>query len=272
VLLDGLDVIDGFGADERSVDGRGQVLAPWPNRLSEGSYRYGEHDCQAPLNEVARNDAIHGLVRWLDWSLVAQSPDSVNLSCSLRPQPGYEWQLDLDVTYTVSGDGLTVALRAVNVDHEQAPFGAGFHPYVTLDTGSVDRLALTVPAAGWLDPAGSARLAPVTATAWDFTRSRPIGPTQLDTAFGDLVRDPHGRAVARVEDPLTGRSVHLWVDEAYRYLMVYTADLVQSPERRRTSVAIEPMTCPPDAFRTGTDLIELRPGETWRGVWGIRAG
>ena len=29
----GMDVIDGFGADERSIDGRGQVLAPWPNRL-----------------------------------------------------------------------------------------------------------------------------------------------------------------------------------------------------------------------------------------------
>ena len=71
-------------------------------------------------------------------------------------------------------------------------------------------------------------------------------------------------------DPVTGRSVHLWVDEGYRYLMLYTADSVQLLERRRTSVAIEPMSCPPDAFRTGTDLIELAPGNSWRGVWGIR--
>ena len=271
LVLDGLDVIDGFEPDQRSVDGRGQVLAPWPNRLTDGSYRYGTRDCQAPLNEVDRHDAIHGLVRWLDWSLVAEGPSSVNLSCALRPQPGYEWQLDLDVTYTVDDDGLTVTLRAVNVDQETAPFGAGFHPYLTLNTDSVDRLTLSVPAAEQLDPAGTGRTVQVLATAWDFTRPRPIGPMRLDTAFGNLVRDRDSRAVAGLEDPITGRSVHLWVDEAYRYLMVYTADQVQPPHRRRTSVAIEPMTCPPDAFRTGTDLIELRPGEAWRGAWGIRA-
>ena len=53
--------------------------------------------------------------------------------------------------------------------------------------------------------------------------------------------------------------------------MVYTADQVERPERRRAAVAIEPMTCPPDALRTGSDLIELGPGESWRGVWGLRA-
>ena len=52
--------------------------------------------------------------------------------------------------------------------------------------------------------------------------------------------------------------------------MVYTADQVTRPERRRTAVAIEPMTCPPDALRTGVDLIELRPGASWRGTWGLR--
>jgi hypothetical protein len=47
--------------------------------------------------------------------------------------------------------------------------------------------------------------------------------------------------------------------------MVYTADGVARPERRRAAVAVEPMTCPPDAFRTGVDLIELEPGESWQG-------
>ena len=131
--VDGLDVIDGFGADERSVDGRGQVLAPWPNRLTDGSYRYGRRDCQAPLNEVDRHDAIHGLVRWLDWSLVAQGPSSVTLSCALRPQPGYEWQLDLEVTYALDGDGLTVTLH--RGQHRQR-------------TGSVRRRA-SIPTSRW---------------------------------------------------------------------------------------------------------------------------
>lgn len=270
--VDGEDVVDGFGAGERATDGRGQVLAPWPNRLAEGRYRYGGRDCQAPINEPSRNDAIHGLVRWLDWSPVAHDARSVTLSCAVRPQPAYEWQLDLEVTYGLDDAGLTVTLRAVNAGNERAPLGVGFHPYLTLGTTSVDGLRLTVPAASYLRPDGAAgppTTAPVEATPFDFTRPRGIGTTQIDTCFGELVRGEDGRAVARLHDPDSGRSVQLWVDDAYRYLMVYTADEVGRPDRRRTAVAVEPMTCPPDAFRSGTDVIELNPGESWRGSWGL---
>lgn len=186
----GLDVIDGFGVDERATDGRGQVLAPWPNRLTDGRYRYGDRDCQAPLNEVARHTAIHGLVRWLDWSLVAHDPTSVTLSCAVRPQPGYEWQLDLEVTYALSQAGLIVTFQAVNAGREPAPFGVGFHPYLTLGTAPIDGLTLTVPANTRFEPASPGRgpvLTPVEATPQDFTRPHRIGSTQLDTAFGSLV-------------------------------------------------------------------------------------
>ena len=271
----GRDVVEGFGIDERATDGRGQVLAPWPNRLTDGRYRYGGRDCQAPLNEPGRQDAIHGLVRWLAWSPVAQEPTSVTLSCALRPQPGYEWRLDFQLTYALDDAGLSVALRAVNAGTLRAPLGVGFHPYVTLGAGSIDGLHLTVPATTRLDPsgrtAGQPAMSPVAATPWDFTRARRIGTTRLDTAFGGLVRGDDRRAVARLEDLDDRRSVRLWVDDAFRYLMVYTADEVGRPERRRTAVAIEPMTCPPDAFRSGVDLIELDPGESWQGSWGLMA-
>jgi aldose 1-epimerase len=29
------------------------------------------------------------------------------------------------------------------------------------------------------------------------------------------------------------------------------------------------MTCPPDALRSGVDLVRLEPGETWGAAWGI---
>ena len=268
----GRNVIDGFAIDERATDGRGQVLAPWPNRLTDGRYRYGDRDCQAPINEVSRHTAIHGLVRWLDWSLVTHDPASVTLSCAVRPQPGYEWQLDLQITYALSQDGLAVTCRAFNADREPAPFGLGFHPYLTLGTASVDGLTLTVPATTYLQPDSAADgpvMASVTGTPQDFIRPRRIGSTRLDNAFGSLVRGDDGRASAQLQDPDSGRSLHLWVDDSYRYLMVYTGDQVARLERRRAAVAIEPMTCPPDAFRTGADLIELEPGESWQGTWGL---
>jgi aldose 1-epimerase len=272
LTVEGQDLIDGFGIDERARDGRGQVLAPWPNRLTDGSYEYRGRDVQAPLNEPSRHGAIHGLVRWSDWSLVAHSAAAVTLSYAVRPQPGYEWQLDLELTYELDESGLTVTMRAANVDLERAPFGAGFHPYLTVGS-SIEGLDLLVPATRYLEPNGpdgQPAMFPVAATPWDFTRLRRIGSTRLDTAFGDLVRGDDGHAIAVLSDPIGDRSVRLWVGEGFRYLMVYTADQVGEPDRRRNAVAVEPMTCPPNALRTGVDLIELDPGESWQGSWGLR--
>ena len=270
--VDGHDALDGFAEDERATDGRGQVLAPWPNRVAEGRYRYGGRECQAPLSEPAGRTAIHGLVRWLDWTLVRRDEASVSLGCVIRPQPGYEWPVDLDITYAVDDAGLTVRLQATNTGAERAPFGAGFHPYLAPGSGSVDEFELTVPATHYLDLAEPDH--PPRALAvrgeHDLTVARRVGTTRLDTAFGPLIRGEDGRAVALVSDPHSGRQVELWVDAAYPYLMVYTADNVHRPERRRAAVAVEPMTCPPNALRSGTDLIELDPGAAWSGSWGLR--
>ena len=51
--------------------------------------------------------------------------------------------------------------------------------------------------------------------------------------------------------------------------MCYTGDTLGELETRRRSIAIEPMTCPPNALRTGTGVIELEEGERWSRTWGI---
>ena len=59
----------------------------------------------------------------------------------------------------------------------------------------------------------------------------------------------------------------LWVDETSPYLMLFTGDT--RPDVARRSLAVEPMTCPPNAFRTGEALIRLEPGESFVSAWGI---
>ena len=268
----GVPVIDGFDVAHRATDGRGQVLAPWPNRLSAGRYVFAAQVLQAPLNEPSRGTAIHGLVRWLEWEPVSHGPDSVTMSCTLRPQPGYEWQLELEVTYRLAEDGLTVSFVAVDVSPGEAPFGLGFHPYLTVGV-PVDDVLMRLPARCVVlpgDPDAEPVPVPVAGTPSDYSAARAIGAAQLDTAYGDLHRGPDGRAVASVSGE-DGRTVELWVDESFGYLMVYTADRVTEPGRRRQAVAVEPMTCPPDAFRSGVGLIRLEPGRPWRGSWGTRA-
>ena len=71
----------------------------------------------------------------------------------------------------------------------------------------------------------------------------------------------------RLRDPDGDAAVTLWVDESYGYLMLFTGDT--RPDVNRRSLAVEPMTCPPNAFRTGDSLIRLEPGESATAAWGI---
>jgi aldose 1-epimerase len=271
--LGGWPVLDGFPLSDRASDGRGQVLAPWPNRLAAGRYSFDGRDCQAPVNEPSRGNAIHGLVRWLDWSLLGRDTSTVTLGCALRPQPGYEWPVDLEITYRLADDGLTVSLVATNAGSTAAPFGAGFHPYLSVGAERIDEVELQIPATSTLtfdDPDTSPLHSPVAGTSFDFRAARLVGLEQLDTAFGDLDRGADGRAVARLSAPDGSRAVSLWVSEGFGYLMVYTGDGVAAVGARRRSVAVEPMTCPPHAFRSGSDLLRLEPGQSWQATWGLR--
>jgi aldose 1-epimerase len=269
---DGRPLVDGFGADEMSAGGRGQLLMPWPNRVRDGKYTFGGHDLQLPLTEPARHNASHGLVRWTAWTVAEHTADSVSLTYRLMAQTGWPWTSDVRVTYSLTGDGLTVTQSATNLAAEPAPYAAGAHPYLAVGPGPVDGLELTFPATrryltdAQLIPTGDES---TEGTALDFRDARTLGETVLDDCFTDLERDSDGRATTTLRDPHTGEGVALWVDEAWTCLQLFTADGV--PDTARRSLAVEPMTAPPDALNSGTGLVVLAPGQTHSGSWGIRA-
>ncbi|MGP0032195.1 MAG: aldose 1-epimerase family protein [Acidimicrobiales bacterium] len=269
----GHPVIDGFGPTEWSQSGRGQVLAPWPNRLADGRYTFNGTQAQAALDEPERHNAIHGLVRWLPWTLQTRHQNHVSLRLQLHPSPGYPFSLLMELAYHVGRNGLSVTATAQSLGDGPIPFGLGFHPYLTAGPETVDGAILQLPARHTLDlddrglPTGG--LTPVAGTDRDFTTARFIGPTVLDTAFTTLDRDPEGRAWASLDVPGGASGASLWCDPGFSYLMVYTGDTLGDVSRRRRAVAIEPMTCPPNAFRTGKDLLALEPGQEWSAGWGI---
>lgn len=107
-------------------------------------------------------------------------------------------------------------------------------------------------------------------TEYDFQQPRRIGSTRLDHAFTDLKRDQDGLARVELQDPDRGMQVSLWVDQSYPYFMIFSGDSL--PNFNRRSLAVEPMTCPPNAFRTGGALIRLEPGSSLTSTWGIARG
>jgi aldose 1-epimerase len=271
--VDDVDVLDGFDVGELSSAGRGQILAPWPNRLEDGRYtRYGKEG-RAALDEPERGNAIHGLVRWLPWSVRGRDESQVTLGCVLHPQPAYPWRLDLQIAYALDARGLTVTAAATNRSDGPAPFGIGFHPYVTIGT-SVDEASLTVPARHRL--ATDERGLPTTeeaveGTPLDFVTRRAIGALSMDTCFTDLVRDDDGVVRVSAEGP-DERSASVWAGRGFDYLMIYTGDTLEPALRRRRGIAIEPMTCPANGFRSGLGVLRLQPDRPWTGTWGIQGG
>ena len=265
----GEPVIDGFGVDQICDGARGQVLMPWPNRVRDGAYEFASSRRQLALSEPRRRNAIHGLVRWATWLGSESGSNSVRMTHRLYPQPGYPFQLEINVTYSLGDQGLEVTTRVVNRGTSPCPFGAGFHPYLRLGPEPVDKLELTVAAATRLltdqraIPIGSE---PVAGTQFDFRTGRRIGNRRLDTCLTDLDRDPSGRAWVRVASRLGSR--RLWMDTGFRYLMLYTGDTL-APDRRRTALAVEPMSCAPNAFQTGAGLTVLAAGQRFTASWGI---
>jgi aldose 1-epimerase len=267
----GTPLVTTFDADKLPPHGTGQLLAPWPNRVADGRYTFDGAEYQLALSEPARKNAIHGLTRWIPWTRVSHDRGEVTLRSVPHGQQGYPFAVQVDVTYRLDADsGLHVTISAANKGSRPAPWGVGQHPYLTVATATVDDCVLTLPAARWLPvdengiPSGAAQ--DVAGTEFDFRKARKLGDTRLDHAFTDLCPEADGLVWVRLESGAA--STALWVDEGCRWLQVFTGDPLE-PEHRRTALAVEPMTCPPNAFVSGEDLLVLQPRESVSCRWGI---
>lgn len=271
---DGLPLVDGYGAQESCVGGRGQVLLPWPNRVADGRYDFQGESMQLDITEPAHDCAIHGLVRWAGWEVLEHGPDRLTLGLLVHSHPGYPHVLDLRLAYALNPDtGIEMELTAVNRGARSAPYGLGMHPYLTAGAKTVDTCRLSLPAERWLPvddrgiPVGEEES--VEGSPFDFRDGRRIGQTVIDCPFTGLLRDVDGRATVSLIDPASGRGTSLWVDESFAWIQAFTGDTL--PARRREGLAAEPMTCPPNALASGRDLVILDPGSSHTSRWGITA-
>jgi aldose 1-epimerase len=268
-------ILDGYDVDAICDGARCQTLMPWPNRVQDGKWSWRGTDLQLAITEPEQNNAIHGLVRWMSWTLVEQTPSSVTVRCVSHPQPGYPWTVEVQNAWSLSDAGVTVATTVINHSPTDAPVAVGFHPYITVGSETINTALLTVPAKTRLlngyqqIPLGRA---PVANTPFDFRTPYPLEDLEIDHAYSDLLRDPDGRCRLRLEDPDSDTAVTVWVDESYPYLEIFTGDALPDPARRRQGLGVEPMSAPPNALVSGEGVITLAPGQSWQGNWGIDPG
>lgn len=265
-----------FDADEVRPAFRGATLAPWPNRVVDGRYTFDGVEQQLALTEPGRGHALHGLAAWLDFAAVDRSGSSVTFAATIEAQAGYPHRLEVSVAFTLDEAGLHTVVTATNTGPTAAPWGTAPHPYLVAGEGRVDDWTLSLPADAVL-PVDPVRLIPSELTSvevegdgvFDFRAPRRIGDTFIDHAFTGLTRDADGIATVALR-AADGSGVEMVWDEACPWVQIHTADQPDSAVSR-LGLAVEPMTCPPDAFNSGTDLVVLQPGESSSASWTIRA-
>lgn len=265
-----------FDADEVRPAYRGAILAPWPNRVVDGRYTFAGVEQQLPLTEPARGHALHGLATWLDFAAVGRADGGATFAATIEAQAGYPHRVEVSVTYTLDESGLHTRVTGTNTGTSAAPWGTGPHPYLVAGPGRVDDWTLTLPADSVLTvtedrliPTGLADVDTEADGAFDFRTERPIADTFIDHAFTDLHRDARGTATVTVRTA-DGTGVELTWGPACPWVQIHTAD-TPDPATSRIGLAVEPMTCPPDAYNSGTDVIVLQPGESATAEWTIRA-
>jgi aldose 1-epimerase len=267
--VNGVDHVESYPDDTHPPMGSGAVLVPWPNRVRGGSWPFEGGTQQLELTEPDRGNAIHGFVRKLPWQVISHTGSLISLGIDVPAQQGWPVPLRVTISYALDAHGLTVTHGVTNVGDRPVPFGVGMHPYPRAGRSATDDCTLQLAAttslplsAETMTPDGPP--VPLAGTDLDFTKPKALRGVELDHAFGGCEPGADGLVRHRLTGPDGG--VEVWADPAFRWVQVYTPNDFLG---RGRAVAIEPMTCPPDALNSGVDLITIAPGEAWSARWGL---
>ena len=230
----------------------GSLLAPWPNRIAKGRYTYEGNDYQLEIRDGLGN-AMHGLVDEATAEAVETRAGFLKLATKVEADTGYPWNLLVEATFELTADELVVGYSVTNVGSGNAPVGIGTHPYFPFSDDTtivVNAVTATVHGSDML-PVSST---PAVAIGLGHGNAVLVRDLKLDTQFTGVTNP-----VATLR---TGNlSLDIWHDNA-PWLMIYTTNKFPWADGPGNAIAIEPQTCPADAFNTGEDLRVLASGES----------
>ncbi len=238
----------------------GTLLAPWPNRVEKASFQFEGKSYQLEARDGLGN-ALHGVVDDSAFEVIHVAACHLKLATEVLPSAGYPWHLSVEAEFELAVNELVVSYRVTNLGEGNAPVGIGTHPYFPFsESTNIQINAKTVAVHG-------ANMLPIgEAAASDLglgpELSARVSDLKLDTQFSNLA-DP----VATVFSD--GFAYDIWQQDA-DWLMVYTTDVFPWATGPGNAIAIEPQTCPANAFNTGEDLRVLANGESAALRWGIR--
>ena len=183
-------------------------------------------------------------------------------------EEGYPFDWFYEITYTLSGQGLDIAITIDNTQETSAlPMYIGWHPYFLCTT---HKAVITFDkCTGWNHIELNSNMNPTgqTSLGVPFDGFTPIGGTASNpTAYDDeykatLPPSECGQIKTTLYDPDTEKTVVLYQSSNMRFIQVFTG--------LTGTIAIEPMSGMADAFNNHDHLSVLSGKEQWQASFGV---
>jgi aldose 1-epimerase len=269
--VEGIDIVEPTLNIEPPPGLAGATMFPWPNRVEGALWSLHGVEQELEVTESEFGHANHGLLLNTVFEVVAEDQNRLEMSATVSERPGFPFTLKVNVSYSVEASGVRVGYSVRNLSDQVAPFAIGAHPYLSVGEELVENLFLEIGAtrALALDETNIPRgEIDVTGSCWDLRGARDVPSVKTNATYTGLAIE-QGLIVHRLRSP-KGKSVELWADPDFAWVQVYIAHEFEGDRGTRTAIAVEPMTAPPNALRTGEGLRWLEPGESWEAEWGIR--
>lgn len=242
----------------------GATLAPWPNRLEDGTWVFADKTLQHRINDEAGHNSNHGLVFDREFDVTAISNDAITMTLDLGQDDVYPFRVSIEVSYSLSSDGLRQTITAINRDSKLIPVALGAHPYFLLEENSQVEInareiyskssrslpIATVP----IEESGLAKNG--------FNLARDL---ELDDCFTELSENADSKFSTRITRPELGKTVVVWQETNFDHLMLFN----YRESSGRTSLAVEPQSSAANSLRSNVGLQWLAPEQNFSASWGV---
>lgn len=254
-----IEIIDGIDFSKDKTESykdayQSAILFPFVGRIPNGKYIYKNILYKLETNELNRSNALHGLIYdkqfKIDKYSISTSQANIELSyISDGTLKGFPFEFKFQVNYIISNNGVTINLNVTNLGSNSFPFGCGWHPYFKTNDLASSLLSFTSKE----KLVCNKNLIPTGIISNKESSTFAINNKSFDDTFILLENEMNFKT--------NNYDMQISFDENLNgYLQLYI------PQHRK-NIAIEPVTCVPNAFNTEKGLLELSPKEQFN--WSI---
>lgn len=232
------------------------ILFPFANRIDKATYSFQEKKYTLNVNLKEENNAIHGLVYNKKLTLknkeITQQQASATLVYSEEKKAqGFPFTYTIELTYTLTKNALLLKICITNNDVVSFPFNVGWHPYFY--SSNLYNSSLCIDSSHKiLYPTNE--MIPTKTKGTSTHKELQI----KDRFFDDCYLLNTDKITFKTPD------YHIQINSSLEknYVQIFTPS-------DRNSIAIEPITAPPNSFNYKLGLRILNPDEDYTASWKV---